>query len=356
MSQTLPPPGATGLASDDQGPKVVVVLWVLTVIPALFVALRLYTRITLSKSYGWDDTVIVAAWVLLLVYTSIITKARDYGVGRHYWTLEQDRLVNAYLFIYIGQTVIIEACSLSKTAFAFTLLRIVTKKFEKLAIWYIILSLNIVMLLCGIFQFVQCKNPAYGWDKSIKTECWPLSTFVNYTIFAGAYSAACDFALALYPWVILKSLNMKRREKVGVGLAMSLGVFAGATAIIKTTKLPALSKQVDYTYAGSDTLLWAGAETGSTIAASSIAVYRPLLKKVMSYVTSSQKSSFYVLENFGPGADKPGHRAPSRMHGRATSRGHRTIVGEGESDRSILPLHNQIKKTSEVTISYASRA
>lgn len=127
------------------------------------------------------------------MYTAVITKGRDYGIGRHYWTLEQDRLIKAYLYIYIGQVIIIEGCSLSKTAFAFTLLRIVTKKSEKVLIWYIILSLNIVMLLCGVFEFVQCKNPAYGWDKSIKTQCWPLSTFVNYTIFAGCKSGTPYF-------------------------------------------------------------------------------------------------------------------------------------------------------------------
>ena len=33
---------------------------------------------------------------------------------------------------------------------------------------------------------------------------------------------------------------MKRSEKIGVGLAMSMGVFAGITAIVKATKLPTI--------------------------------------------------------------------------------------------------------------------
>lgn len=35
--------------------------------------------------------------------------------------------------------------------------------------------------------------------------------------------------------------------------------------------------------------------------------------------------------------------------------GTRVTIGDDESERSILPAHNQIKKTSEVTISYAAR-
>jgi hypothetical protein len=37
------------------------------------------------------------------------------------------------------------------------------------------------------------------------------------------YSAILDFVLALLPWQILMSLTMKKREKVGVAVAMSLG-------------------------------------------------------------------------------------------------------------------------------------
>ena len=33
-----------------------------------------------------------------------------------------------------------------------------------------------------------------------------------------------DFTLALLPWKIVWNLQMKRREKVGVALAMSMGI------------------------------------------------------------------------------------------------------------------------------------
>jgi hypothetical protein len=39
-----------------------------------------------------------------------------------------------------------------------------------------------------------------------------------------AYSGASDFALALLPWAMLWDLNMRKKEKFGVALAMSLGI------------------------------------------------------------------------------------------------------------------------------------
>jgi hypothetical protein len=44
---------------------------------------------------------------------------------------------------------------------------------------------------------------------------WPWDT---------AYSGAQDFVLALLPWTIVWNLQMKRKEKLGVAFAMSLGI------------------------------------------------------------------------------------------------------------------------------------
>jgi hypothetical protein len=39
-----------------------------------------------------------------------------------------------------------------------------------------------------------------------------------------AYSGAQDFVLALLPWTLVWNLQMKKKEKVGIAFAMSLGV------------------------------------------------------------------------------------------------------------------------------------
>lgn len=38
------------------------------------------------------------------------------------------------------------------------------------------------------------------------------------------YSAIMDFSLALIPWRLVWNLQMRPAEKVGVGIAMSLGL------------------------------------------------------------------------------------------------------------------------------------
>jgi hypothetical protein len=44
------------------------------------------------------------------------------------------------------------------------------------------------------------------------------------TFYRKAYSALMDFTLALLPWTFLSQLRMRKKEKIGVGIAMSMGV------------------------------------------------------------------------------------------------------------------------------------
>jgi len=44
------------------------------------------------------------------------------------------------------------------------------------------------------------------------------------TLWLAAYSAAVDFALALLPWKLLLGLRLRRAEKLGAAIALSMGV------------------------------------------------------------------------------------------------------------------------------------
>lgn len=56
------------------------------------------------------------------------------------------------------------------------------------------------------------------------------------------YSGAMDIVLALLPWKLVWPLNMRKKEKIGVIVAMSMGVFAGITAMIKVAMTPRMKE------------------------------------------------------------------------------------------------------------------
>jgi len=125
--------------------------------------------------------------------------------------------------INIAGTLSLTAATWSKTSFALTLLRL-TNGWLKGIIWFIIITINIAMGLSALFIWVQCMPLRKAWDPFVDGKCWPPTVIVHYNIFSAAYSALMDLSLALLPWKLIWGLQMKRKEKIGVAVAMSCGI------------------------------------------------------------------------------------------------------------------------------------
>ncbi|KAJ5380321.1 uncharacterized protein N7496_002749 [Penicillium cataractarum] len=318
--------------AQNQGPTILAVCWLLVIIPGLMVGLRLWCKVRLSKrGFGLDDAIICVAWSLLLIYTALITRSVNLGViGRHVFAIEdQDIIPPALKLLYISFVIIIFGCVFSKTSFAFTLLRIVTKTWMKVLIWFIIVTMNAIMWLCGICYLAQCKPAAALWNAKLlaTAKCWPTEVFETIALVAGAYSGCMDVILALLPWAVIWDLEMKKREKAGIALAMSMGVIAAIAAFIKTSKLVNVSQVQDFTWFCSTITIWASVETGLTIFAASIPALRVLFVRI--------RSSY----------DQSGYPSGSYNGEEITLKAHR----EGSSARSVVSEHG-INMTQEVTV------
>ncbi|KAL2169408.1 hypothetical protein VTG60DRAFT_6037 [Thermothelomyces hinnuleus] len=94
----------------------------------------------------------------------------------------------------------------------------------------------------------------------------------------GALSNVAGFAsvLALLPWRLLLRFDMYNKEKVGVAIAMSMGIFAGISCIFKMTKIPLLYRNRDFSYNALPLVIWGFLEPAVTIMAASIPVMRQL--------------------------------------------------------------------------------
>ena len=113
----------------------------------------------------------------------------------------------------------------SKTAFGLVLLRLTNgRPVLKAMVWFTILSVNILMGIAMVLIWAKCSPVASNWDLTIKGTCWD-PRIVNITgVSAGCLSGVCDIFLSLLPWSLIWKLQMRKREKVGVGIAMSMGI------------------------------------------------------------------------------------------------------------------------------------
>lgn len=142
--------------------------------------------------------------------------------------------------VYIGATVSCFAATFSKIAFGITLLRL-TKGPTKAFVWLCIIGLFIVMLPSAFLSWLSCRPTAKLYNPFLEGKCWPAYITRNYGYFNAAFCTIVDFALALLPWKLLWGLQLKTREKVGVGIAMSMGLLAGVCAIVKGVNLQAVT-------------------------------------------------------------------------------------------------------------------
>ena len=183
---------------------------------------------------------------MLLISASLTSWIISLGFGRHIQAIDAPALPLIGLLGYLSGAPVVFAIVWSKTSFAATLLRLVEGRL-KLFVWFIIVSMNLFMTMSIINIWISCQPIEKLYNPSIPGVCWPIQVIVNYATFSGcefprlmiswkseeanklclpfkAYSAAMDVILALLPWKLMARLNMRKVEKFGIALAMSMGI------------------------------------------------------------------------------------------------------------------------------------
>lgn len=88
-----------------------------------------------------------------------------------------------------------------------------------------------------------------------------------------------DLSFAIVPWLLLRHLQVSPAEKIGIAVAMSMGVFAAISAFIKSSAMPSLASP-DFSFDGVTLTLWSAAEPAVTIMAASVPMMRVLVQSV----------------------------------------------------------------------------
>jgi len=327
------------------GHTILSVMWLETAIALLFVCLRLWTRIRITQTVGWDDYLIVLSWLMLMPYTVGCTVAVTHGFGRHSTELTLDGIVAATKAEIIGQTFCIIGIATSKSSAAIFLLRITIIQWHKMVLYILMFAVTIVVIIDALFDFIRCDPIEHVWNPTIDAKCW-VSTegFATLSIVAGSFSAAADFVLAVMPWFILWNLQMKRKEKRLIAASMSLGFFAMVCGIIRAIALESLTSRSDYSYDTIGLILWSSTELMVTILTATIPCLRPLYSRIRGYSTHSYsdnpnrlRTRSYHLDNIGVDRETDSNHKlnlePHNDYSRAT------VVGgkqDDESDKSIL--------------------
>jgi hypothetical protein len=157
-------------------------IWALTILSALFLALRLYCR-RRGSGFHWDDAILAAAWTALLGYVVVVTIILERTTSQQSVRpsgpikLKLDDLNTVATLGLCSATLAITAQSWSKTSFAITLLRI-SDGWLKRFLWFAIGSMNVLFGLRALFLWIGCSPLEKSWHPRVKGSCWDPSVDV----------------------------------------------------------------------------------------------------------------------------------------------------------------------------------
>ncbi|KAI0896169.1 hypothetical protein F4806DRAFT_496289 [Annulohypoxylon nitens] len=272
-----------------KGPMTVAVLSSEAVLAAVFIALRFYTRQTMKGGAGSDDYLLVLTWVLQALFVALMIVSSIYGFGQHTNDISAEDIRMATKIELIGQLIVSLAMGLSKVSVAVFLMRIVVIVWHKTILWFWITTMMAWSLLLSISCFAQCTPVEALWDARVQIESCPLN-LTHIAFVMCSWSAAMDFFLATFPWIVLWNLNIQRREKKNICVSLSLGVMAGICGVVRTSGLQVLSQTADYLYATANSIMWTSSELTITVICVSAPVLRPLWRKLVGRATTDQSN------------------------------------------------------------------
>ncbi|CAG9957028.1 unnamed protein product [Clonostachys rosea f. rosea IK726] len=270
-----------------RGGTVLAVIWGENFLTLILIGLRFYTRHFIRGKVGWDDYWLIVTWLLMVIFGALTSVGVGHGMGQHPADLTTEQFADGVFYITCAQVIASLAIGMCKVVVATFLLRIVTATWQRWFLWFCIGSMMLLSFILSSVVFAQCSPVESIWNPLLadKKVC-----HINLTILAFvdcSYAAFLDFVLAGFPWIALRNLNMKRKERITICISLSLGVFAGICGVIRTSGLGALNQTNDYLYAMPDNYMWTFTEVSTTIICVTIGSFRPLWNKLRGHDSSS---------------------------------------------------------------------
>ncbi|KAM0332293.1 hypothetical protein ACHAQA_002569 [Verticillium albo-atrum] len=264
-------------------------LWSLFAGATIFLALRLWVKVTRRHGLWYDDYILIVSWGILLANNALIVHQFATGYVLEDSTKKWDDRMHILINISSCGTLIGQA--LTKTAFAVTLLRM-SNQWQRWVLWFCIVTMNVYMVLKVFFQWAKvCDKDGYdNWYRLDFCLYWDFRD--KFKEGGNVYNIIMDFVFACFPWLITRSLEMRRVEKIGLSLTMSLGMIVAIVSAIRVAwKDVGNERDEYYIYRNGLSQVWYSSEITGTIIVQCIPILRPILRDIHATLTSKRLNS-----------------------------------------------------------------
>ncbi|KAF2686037.1 hypothetical protein K458DRAFT_363594 [Lentithecium fluviatile CBS 122367] len=260
-------------------------LWMLFAGAAVLLGLRVWVKITRRHGLWYDDYILITSWFVLLANDALISHEYATGYVTQNGTKWDDRM---HILINITSCGTLIGQALTKTAFGVTLLKL-SNKWQQYVLWFCIASMNAYMVAKVFLQWGKlCDDDSY--DVYYRLDfCVGKKWRDDFKEGGNVYNIIMDFVFALFPWIITWKLDMRKNEKIGLCVTMSLGMVVAVVSAIRTGwKDSGNKRDPDYYWRNAMSNIWYSSEVAGTIMVQCIPVLRPFLRDVTTSLTSKR--------------------------------------------------------------------
>lgn len=169
-----------------------------------------------------------------------------------------------------------------------------------------LLGVSLVYGLFYVFITVfRCGDPTKLADSLLRrSNCKPDAFLLAAGYIYGSINVIADWTFVLIPISVLLDSALDRRAKMSVGLVMALGAVGSISSIIRMVYLSGLFvNETHFSTTSVKATIWATAEPGTGIIAASVAVLRPLFRKIASDVRTNAASPALPDDALAPDSD-----------------------------------------------------
>ncbi|KAJ4334064.1 hypothetical protein N0V87_007117 [Didymella glomerata] len=287
-----PPPGLDLTESRTASNNAVGI--VLFALSALFVGLRLLTRLKLKREpLGLDDYLMFVGLALNAGNLACCIAGGFFGLGKHIWSLDRYQMRQitiitfAYVFIYAWSVCIIK----------FSILALYRRIFGMTLMGWFCVALTAGYLITNHIVLPLYTDPLdYYWNQWNEGARGIVQVDeAKFYLGVGIINLFGDICILTVPISSVIRLRLARTQKIAISLIFLLGSFVCFASMYRIITITRLVRTTDISWAKSDVFIWSSVEPSIGIISGCLPTLRPLMLHVLqswfNFIPSTRSSS-----------------------------------------------------------------
>lgn len=158
------------------------------------------------------------------MYNVLLTVASSHGLGQPVPKPPTDTQSHALLLTNVAQVVINASAILVKVSIASFLLRLVPSARSQRAVVVLpVAVMSALVVAITIAMWFTCDPVESSWDLKVKVAKCDVVAQFGLTLSVSLCMILTEVFYASFPWYLIWRLQMPKRERITIGLCMSLG-------------------------------------------------------------------------------------------------------------------------------------